>query len=257
MPQSRRTRSAEALSVSRRVSPAASRLGTPVQNVGAYGQEVSHSIVQVTALDLDAERVVKLSPAECGFAYRRGIFNTTHQGRYAITHVQYQLQLDRPPNLAYRDVKQYFAERGIAHPTLAETAAAVREIRARKGMLLSPNDPDSRSAGSFFKNPIVPAVDLARIATVSSFATADIPHWPAGEGSVKLSAAWLIERAGFHKGFALGRAGISSKHTLALVNLGGATAAEIIALRDTVMREVEARFAVHLEQEPVTLGFSR
>src|ERR1035437_7121748 len=129
--------------------------GTPVQNVGAYGQEVSHTIVSVRALDLQAEKVVHLSAADCGFTYRRSIFNTTQRGRYAITRVAYRLQLDGAPRLEYRDVKQYFAERSIAHPTLAETAAAVRIIRARKGMVLAEDDPDSHSAGSFFKNPAV------------------------------------------------------------------------------------------------------
>jgi UDP-N-acetylmuramate dehydrogenase len=233
--------------------------GTPVQNVGAYGQEVSHTIASVHAIDFDAERVVHLSPAECGFAYRRSIFNTTHRSRYAITRVVYLLRLDQPPHLAYRDVKQYFAERAIAHPTLAETAAAVREIRARKGMLLSPADPDSRSAGSFFKNPIVPAATVPSLAAIAGCPVDEVPQFPAGSGysaeMIKLSAAWLIERAGFHKGFRMGQAGISTKHTLALVNLGGASAAEIVALRDAVMHKVHARFAIRLEQEPVTLGF--
>jgi UDP-N-acetylmuramate dehydrogenase len=235
--------------------------GTPVQNVGAYGQEVSHSIASVRALDLDAEKVVHLSPKDCGFSYRRSIFNSTNRSRHAITSVVYSLQIGQPPHLAYRDVKQYFAERAIAHPSLAETAAAVREIRARKGMLLSPADPDSRSAGSFFKNPIVSAATIPRLAAIARCSAGEVPQFPPGSAiaptgqMVKLSAAWLIERAGFHKGFRMGQAGISSKHTLALVNLGGASAAEIVALRDAVMHEVEQRFAIRLEQEPVTLGF--
>jgi UDP-N-acetylmuramate dehydrogenase len=235
--------------------------GSPVQNVGAYGQEVSRSIIRVRALDLDAEKVVHLSAAECGFSYRRSIFNTTHCSRYAITRVVYSLKLDGPPHLAYRDVKQYFAERAIAHPPLAETASAVRIIRARKGMLLSPADPDSRSAGSFFKNPIVPPATVPLLAAAAGCPVDEVPQFPPGSGiapvgqMVKLSAAWLIERAGFHRGFRMGQAGISTKHTLALVNLGGASAAEIVALRDAVMRGVEARFAIRLEQEPVTLGF--
>jgi UDP-N-acetylmuramate dehydrogenase len=233
--------------------------GTPVQNVGAYGQDVSSVISHVDAIDLASEQKVSLSKAECGFSYRRSIFNTTHRGRYVIASVVYELQLDQPPDLAYRDVKQYFAERAIAHPSLAETAAAVREIRARKGMLLDPADPDSRSAGSFFKNPIVPAATVPRLAAVSGCPADQVPQFPAGAGHssemVKLSAAWLIERAGYHKGFRMGQAGISTKHTLALVNLGGASAAEIVALRDAVMHGVEQLFAIRLEQEPVTLGF--
>lgn len=235
--------------------------GTPVQNVGAYGQEVSNSIFAVRAFDLEALKAVFLPANECGFAYRRSIFNTTQRGRYAITHVIYRLKVDQPAHLAYRDVQHYFAERGIAHPTLNETADAVRIIRARKGMLLDPDDPDSRSAGSFFKNPIVPAALVPRVAASANCRADEVPQFPPGAEStpadamVKLSAAWLIERAGFHKGFTLGSAGLSTKHVLAIVNLGDATAAEIIALRDTVTAEVYARFGIRLEQEPVMLGF--
>jgi len=230
--------------------------GTPVQNVGAYGQEVSRSIVSVRALDLEAGKAVELPAADCGFEYRRSIFNSSQRGRYAITRVVYALQLDGKPHIEYRDVKQFFAERGIAQLSLVETADAVRTIRRGKGMLLAEGDPDSRSAGSFFKNPVVVAERLPSIAAIAGCAAAEVPQFPAGGGSetVKLSAAWLIERSGFHKGFALGRAGLSSKHVLAIVNRGGSTAAEIVALRDLVLHEVERRFAIRLEQEPVELG---
>jgi UDP-N-acetylmuramate dehydrogenase len=235
--------------------------GTPVQNVGAYGQEVSHSIVRVRALDLESQQFTELSPADCGFAYRRSVFNTTHKGRYAITRVVYSLKLDGPPRLEYRDVKQYFAERSIAHPSLAQTADAVRAIRARKGMVLDDHDLDSRSAGSFFKNPIVPAATVPRLATIAGCRADEVPQFPAGaeytphDAMVKVSAAWLIELAGFQRGFARGRAGLSSKHVLAIINRGGATASEIVALRDEVIRGVLARTSIRLEQEPVTLGF--
>jgi UDP-N-acetylmuramate dehydrogenase len=244
--------------------------GTPVQNVGAYGQEVSHSIASVRAIDLVAEKLVHLTPAECAFAYRRSIFNTTHRGRYAITRVTYSLKRDAPPHLEYRDLKQFFAELALTHPTLArptlgQTADAVRAIRARKGMVLDPADPDTRSAGSFFKNPTVPLATLPHLAALTNTALDDIPQYPSGPAlapapspanpTVKLSAAWLLERAGFHKGFTLSRAGLSTKHVLAIVNRGGATASEIVALRDTILHEVHARFSIHLEQEPVPLGF--
>jgi UDP-N-acetylmuramate dehydrogenase len=234
---------------------------TPVQNVGAYGQEVSHSIVLVHALDLQTEKVVRLSPADCGFGYRRSIFNTTHQGRYAITGVEYLLKVGRPPHLEYRDVKHYFAERGIAQPSLYDTAEAVRAIRARKGMLLADDDPDSRSAGSFFKNPIVPAAKIPGLAAIADCHPDEVPQFPAGadyspaDAMVKLSAAWLIELAGFQKGFSMGRAALSTKHVLAIVNCGGASASEIIALRDAIVTAVQARTTIRLEQEPVTLGF--
>jgi UDP-N-acetylmuramate dehydrogenase len=236
--------------------------GTPVQNVGAYGQEVSRTIVNVRAIDLEAEEAVLLSAAECGFSYRRSIFNSTHRGRFAITRVVYSLKRDGAPLLEYRDVKKFFAERAIEHPTLAETADAVRTIRASKGMLLALDDPDSRSAGSFFKNPEVLASDVQRLAAFSGFRVDEIPQFPAGSGHgpaenmVKLSAAWLIELAGFRKGFFAGRAGLSTKHVLAIVNRGGASAAEIVALRDVIIDGVYARTSIRLEQEPVTLGFT-
>jgi UDP-N-acetylmuramate dehydrogenase len=232
--------------------------GTPVQNVGAYGQEVASTIARVHAVDLLAERVVELAPEECGFAYRRSLFNTTQRGRYAITRVDYALLLDQPPSLGYRDVKHYFAERGIAQPSLRQTAEAVRLIRARKGMLLDPHDPDSRSAGSFFKNPIVTGEVIGNLARSANCPMDKVPQFAAGDDHnlVKISAAWLIELAGFHKGFNQGRAALSTKHVLAVVNSGGASASEITALRDRIISEVFKRTGIRLEQEPVSLGFS-
>lgn len=236
--------------------------GTPVQNVGAYGQEVSRTLVSLRAVDLEAEKIVHLPASDCGFAYRRSIFNTTQKGRYAITSVVYSLKLDGAPHLEYRDVKQYFAERDIARPSLSETADAVRTIRARKGMVLGADDPDSRSAGSFFKNPVVPAATVPRLAALAGCRSDQVPQFPAGSGyapddsMVKLPAAWLIELAGFHKGFTLGRAGLSTKHVLAIINRGGASAAEIIALRDAIIQGVQSRAAIRLEQEPIMLGFA-
>ena len=130
---------------------------------------------------------------------------------------------------------------------------AVRAIRAAKGMLLVEGDADCNSAGSFFKNPVVSAGDVAFIAAEAGVMPEAMPQYPAGEGRVKLSAAWLLERAGFAKGFTSGRAGVSTKHTLALTNRGGATAAEVHALRDEILRTVEQRFHIRLQQEPVEL----
>jgi UDP-N-acetylmuramate dehydrogenase len=228
--------------------------GTPVQNVGAYGQEVSQTIASVRVLDLQTLEFETLSAAQCRFGYRSSIFNTTHRGRYIVTRVAFNFDLDAEPTLTYADLLKHFA--GQPTPTTLQIAEAVRAIRARKGMLLVEGDPDSHSAGSFFKNPVVAQATFAKIAATLSILPTEIPHWPAGEGSVKLPAAWLVERAGFHKGFRMGRAGISTKHTLALVNLGGASASEIIALRDAVTHKIEQLFAIHLEQEPVMLGFT-
>lgn len=226
--------------------------GTPVQNVGAYGQEVAETIRSVRALDLETMEFVALEKEACGFGYRRSIFNSTHRGRYIVTAVTFGFDRSSQPVLAYADLVRHFA--GNPQPTPIEIYHAVRGIRQGKGMLLTAGDPDSRSAGSFFKNPIVPADILVRIASFLHIEEDAVPCWPAAAGMVKLPAAWLVERAGFHKGYAMGAAGISSRHTLALVNRGGASFAEITMLRDAVQHEVANRFGVQLEQEPVQIG---
>ena len=227
--------------------------GTPVQNVGAYGQEVAETIQTVHALDLQTLTFITLSHDECHFAYRSSIFNTTHRNRYIVTAVDFQFDLNAKPNLTYADLTRHFAN-STTPPTPLDVYHAVREIRHRKGMLLVEGEQDCRSAGSFFKNPVVPAATLTRVAAELSIDPAAIPHWPAVDGLVKLPAAWLLERAGFHKGFALGEAGISSRHTLALINRGHATAADIFRLRDAILLEVKSRFGIDLDQEPVQLG---
>jgi UDP-N-acetylmuramate dehydrogenase len=227
-----------------------------VQNVGAYGQEVAETIVRVRAFDLAASAFVDLDRNECGFAYRSSIFNTTARGRYIVCSVTYRLREGAAPTLKYADVQRFFASRIGAgkEPTLREVYEAVRFIRAGKGMLAESAAVCGRSAGSFFKNPVVDSSAVDRIAAVVGVPAGEVPHWPVGEGRVKLPAAWLVERAGFGKGFRMGRVGISSRHTLALVNLGGASAAEVMALRDAVVRGVEGKFGVRLEQEPVEVG---
>jgi UDP-N-acetylmuramate dehydrogenase len=221
--------------------------GTPVQNVGAYGQEVSSTIVSVRVLDRNDFTFCDMPASACGFSYRRSIFNSTHRERFIVTRVAYELQPKAAPVLQYPDLKRYFKDRQDV-PSLAEIASAVREIRHSKGMLLVDGDPDCRSAGSFFKNPIVPQ---ARYDAVAATASSSVPSYPAQPGFVKIPAAWLVEHAGFQKGFALGAAGISSRHTLALINRGGATAAEILALRDLIVSTVEEEFDIRLEPEPV------
>lgn len=227
--------------------------GTPIQNVGAYGQEVSSTIVAVRALDLAAGEFVTLTRDRCGFSYRRSIFNTTHRGRYVVTGVTFRFDPAARPNLSYADLKRHFAGRD-GEPSPLEVYHAVWEIRHGKGMLIVEGEADCRSAGSFFKNPVVPEAVLAGIAAGLDVSAEKIPHWSAGAEHVKLAAAWLLEKAGFPKGFAMGRAGISSRHTLALINRGGATAAEVEALRDAIRDGVRARFGIVLEQEPVEVG---
>jgi UDP-N-acetylmuramate dehydrogenase len=227
--------------------------GTPVQNVGAYGQEVSQTIVTVRAFDRKTLRFNDLPASDCGFSYRRSIFNSTERERYVVVRVDYALRKDGPASIVYADLARHFAARNGAPPTLAEVREAVRSIRAQKGMLLVSGDADCRSAGSFFKNPVVPVTVLDSLAQELGMEKRSIPAYPARDGEVKLSAAWLIERAGYEKGFVLGNAGISTRHTLALINRGGASAAEIVALRDKVTETIASRFGIRLEPEPVWL----
>jgi UDP-N-acetylmuramate dehydrogenase len=231
--------------------------GTPVQNVGAYGQEVAETIVKVRAYDLEGRKFVDLDHEACHFGYRRSLFNAEARGRYIVTSVAYKLHPGGEPALRYADVKNHFAvqlERG-ERPTLRQVYDAVRSIREQKGMLAGQGGPNGRSAGSFFKNPVVPSAMVSQIALAAGCKVEEVPQYRAGEGKVKLAAAWLVEQSGFRKGSSMGRVAISSCHTLALVNLGGASAAELIALRDAVVSAVQTKFGIVLEQEPVMLGF--
>jgi len=227
--------------------------GTPVQNVGAYGQEVSHTIESVEVFDLKDNQIRELCDEACGFAYRSSIFNTTERGRFIILRVMYALTPGAAPHLAYADLERHFESRASA-PTLAETRDAIREIRARKGMLIVEGDPDCRSAGSFFKNPVLSEEAHAELNKRAAAKGLTFPSYPALEAHKKVSAAWLVEQSGFTRGFTLGQAGISSKHALALINRGGATAADILALKDQIQRRVEQTWGVRLEPEPVFVG---
>jgi len=231
--------------------------GTPVQNVGAYGQEVSSRIGSVRAFDLQDGIFRLFLNAACGFSYRRSRFNTVDRGRYIVTRVSFGLFPGGATTVSYPELRQAVARAVPAgrEPTLSEVAAVVKQVRQSKGMLLVEGDPDCRSAGSFFKNPVAEEAVVRRVGEVAG---KEPPTFPAGKdqaGWVKIPAAWLIEQAGFSKGFALGKAGVSSRHTLALINLGGATAADILALADEISAAVQARFGISLEMEPVLLGF--
>ena len=226
--------------------------GTPVQNVGAYGQEVSRTICMVRAFDRTTRAWVDLSNADCGFSYRRSRFNQgPDRDRFIVSHVAYQLAQNVPASLTYADLKHYFKNQGIAQPTLKQVRAAVLSIRLGKGMVITTDNPERRSAGSFFKNPVVPASQLPRIAAAVHVLDADVPRYPTGNEEVKLPAAWLLERAGFVKGYRLGAAAVSTRHTLALTNRGSATAADVTALRDTIQSRVRELFGISLEPEPV------
>lgn len=228
--------------------------GTPVQNVGAYGQEVSETIESVLAFDLKSNQARELCAEACGFSYRSSIFNTSERGRFIILRVSYSLTPGGDPHLEYADLKRHFEGRESA-PNLAETREAVRHIRARKGMLIIEGDPDCRSAGSFFKNPVLSAAQHDDLQKRAAARNIPIPTYPALEKNRKVSAAWLVEHSGFARGYGLGHAGISAKHALALINRGGATAAEVLALKDQIQQRVEEIWGVRLEPEPVMVGF--
>lgn len=228
--------------------------GTPVQNVGAYGQEVAETITSVRAIDTVNHDTHEFTNSECGFAYRTSLFNTAEKGRYIVTQVSFALTRGAAPRVEYADLKRYFANSQSA-PDLQHVREAVRSIRASKGMLITPDDDDCRSAGSFFKNPIVSVAEYDRIAALPASREQKPPQFTAPNGNVKISAAWLVERSGFSKGYAAGRVGISRKHSLAIVNRGGASAAEIVSLKNKVQEGVLNTFGVQLHPEPVFVGF--
>ncbi|MGH9948798.1 MAG: UDP-N-acetylmuramate dehydrogenase [Pyrinomonadaceae bacterium] len=222
--------------------------GTPVQNVGAYGQEVSETIVSVRCFDRKSRQFVDLSNSECEFEYRKSIFNSTHRERYVVASVTFALEQSGQPKLVYKDLREYFGDKV---PTLSDVREAVLKIRRAKSMVIDENDSNSKSAGSFFKNPII---DQARFDEIAA-RFEKVPHFPAGQGMIKIPAAWLIEQAGFQKGYAIGNAGISTNHTLAIVNRGDATAVELISLKESIQNAVESHFAIKLIPEPVFVGF--
>jgi UDP-N-acetylmuramate dehydrogenase len=226
--------------------------GTPVQNVGAYGQEVSRTIQTVRVFDRTSRHWVDLSNPDCGFAYRRSRFNQgPDRDRFIVSRVTYALEQNAPAAVTYADLKHYFNNRKVARPCLSQVRNAVLSIRLGKGMVVAPENPERRSAGSFFKNPVVSASELPRIAGAIHLPEPEVPRYPAGPGEVKLPAAWLLERAGFVKGYRLGAAAVSTRHTLALTNQGGARASDIAALRDAIQSRVRQLFGVSLEPEPV------
>ena len=232
--------------------------GTPVQNVGAYGQEVGECIESVRALDLKEDRIVVLPNPACGFRYRSSIFNTTERGRYIILRVNYRLKRGGSPNLKYADLQKYFAEKPGEKkpPSLANVREAVRENRRKKGMLIVSGDEDCRSAGSFFKNPVLSPAQFEDVAARAALKELEIPSYPALEAQHKVSAAWLVEHSGFSKGYAAGTVGISTKHALALINRGGATAADLLRLKNEIQQKVQEAWGIQLQTEPVFMGFS-
>lgn len=225
--------------------------GTPIQNVGAYGQEVAGAIERVTVYDTVTHEFRSLDAAGCGFAYRTSRFKAGDAGRFVVCDVAFRL---RPgvPTTSYADVAAFVQRAGVERPTVSTVRDAVLAIRRSKGMVVDAADPDSRSVGSFFMNPLVTAAGVERVASAAGERP---PGFTMDDGRVKIPAAWLIERSGFRKGHADGAVGISTKHPLALINRGGANAADVLRLAVRVKRGVADRFGVWLRPEPVFVGF--
>ncbi|AKF04977.1 UDP-N-acetylmuramate dehydrogenase [Sandaracinus amylolyticus] len=216
---------------------------TPIQNVGAYGQEVADTIASVRVFDRVEKRVVELTPAQCEFAYRDSMFKRDPD-RYVVLSVVFALVPDGPATVCYAELERALEGSPRDVRTVRETVIALRRA---KSMVVDPADPNHRSAGSFFTNPIVDA----SLADALSAQHESMPRWPQPDGRVKLAAGWLIERAGITKGMRRGNVGISTKHALALVHHGGGTTAELLALASEVQDAVRARFGVELHREPV------
>lgn len=222
---------------------------TPIQNVGAYGQEVAETIVRVEVVDRKTAEVLSIANAECAFGYRDSRFKQADRDRYIVTSVTYRLEKDGAPAIRYPELRRHLEATGVEQPSLGAVREAVLAIRRRKSMVVDTADPDSRSAGSFFTNPVVTSEVADRIGIEG------MPRYPAGD-HVKLSAAWLIEQAGFSRGHVAGNVGLSTKHTLAIVNRGGGTAREVVALADEIRKRVNDRFGVELVPEPIFVNMS-
>jgi UDP-N-acetylmuramate dehydrogenase len=213
---------------------------------------VSDTIESVSVFDRRTGCLAELSSVDCGFAYRSSRFKREDAGQFGVTAVRFRLRENRP-TLVYEDVVAQLARQGTRSPTVQDVREAVLSIRRRKGMVSDPSDTDTRSVGSFFINPVVSAATYAGI--VSSVAKR-VPHFPMPDGQVKIPAAWMIEQAGLGRGHVAGGAAISTKHTLAIVNRGAATAREVVGLAADVKRRVLERFGVWLQPEPVFVGFA-
>jgi UDP-N-acetylmuramate dehydrogenase len=225
--------------------------GTPIQNVGAYGQEIADVLDAVTVFDRHTRALSTLTAAECRLSYRMSRFKREDAGRFVVCGISLRLAAGGPV-IAYPDLGRYLAEARVSRPSLLDVREAVLAIRRRKGMVVDPGDPDSRSVGSFFMNPVLSAEAHERL---GSIAGAPAPGFPLPDGRVKVPAAWLIERAGFCRGDADGRVGISTRHPLALVNRGGASARDVLRLAARIKRRVGERFGIALRPEPVFVGF--
>ncbi len=228
---------------------------TPIQNVGAYGQETSETLQSLEALDLQKGELIEMNAEECEFGYRASRFKSRDRNRFIITRVTYRLTACGKPDIRYAELQRYLSDNGASDATPAQVRNAVIAIRRRKAMVIDPVDADSRSVGSFFVNPVVTREEFERVKDIAHKFTPEMPAFPASDDTVKLSAAWLIERAGFERGYRSGNVGTSTKHALAIINCGGGTAREVIELKEQIQSRVMDAFGIALMPEPVFVGF--
>jgi UDP-N-acetylmuramate dehydrogenase len=221
--------------------------------VGAYGQEVAETVISVRVIDRSLLSALEFSAAECRFAYRDSFFKSEAPERYVMTQVRFGLSERAPAPVRYPDLLRELERRGVVAPTLADVRDCVLAVRGEKSMLLDPNDPNGRSCGSFFLNPIVSAELAEQVRSAAGSVT--LPTYPQPDGRVKLAAGWLIEQSGFHKGLRDGNVGLSTKHALAIVAHAGATASEVTRLSQRIQAGVRRRFGVELTPEPNFWGF--
>ena len=228
----------------------------PIQNIGAYGQELADCLTHLEVLDREASTLEQLPAAACGFAYRHSRFKADWANRYLITRIHLRLRRRGSAPARYAELRQHLGLAQDEPASLALLRQAVLELRRGKSMLFDPDDPNGRSAGSFFVNPVVPEAQAAALEANyrASGGRRELPRFAAPAG-VKLSAAWLIEEAGFLRGYGKGRAGLSTRHTLAIVNRGGSSAADILHLAREIRAGVHQRFGIFLQSEPILLGF--
>jgi UDP-N-acetylmuramate dehydrogenase len=226
---------------------------SPIQNVGAYGQDVAAVLGKLRVYDRISRSIATLTPEDCGFSYRDSVFKSVSPDRYVVLDVTFRLRRGGAPAVRYPELSSRLTQSGLHEPTLMDVRRAVLELRRSKSMLLDDADPNRRSCGSFFLNPIVSTDDLPKIER--RVGAGDMPRFAADEGRSKLSAAWLIERAGFAKGLRRGPVGLSTRHALAIVSQEGATAAHVVAFAREIRDRVRDRFGVTLSAEPSLWGF--
>jgi UDP-N-acetylmuramate dehydrogenase len=233
---------------------------TPIQNVGAYGQQVSDTLTRVRVYDAATDCIDELPASACALRYRHSLFKDAAPGRYVILGVGFRLRRQTAARPTHGELRARLEAAGEATPTPRVIHEAVLSLRRAKGMVLDAHDPETRSAGSFFLNPQLPAAEAE--AVLQRAAAEDprvgrptLPHQRLDDGRIKLAAAWLIEQAGFGKGFGGTAVGVSRKHALAIVHRGGGSARAVLELATQIRRGVHARFGVWLDPEPLLLGF--